>query len=190
MGAAALPMGMMGAGTGMGIAGNILEGQNAMKVANEQASALRTNARYVKENAIQAASIQSERGQNLLSSQKAGYAASGIRANSDVVGVVQQKTIADITKDIGFTLQRGWNEASSLGQQARDAIAAGKFARQQSDFNAVGAGLSGGSKMAYMGYEGGMLNSGGNSGDSGGNSGGGLPEQDAFDWGNNASWND
>jgi len=149
----AAPIALMGAGTGMGVAGNLIQGQNEMKQANAQANADMVNAKYVKANAIEQAKITAERGQNLLASQRAGFAASGIRMDSDVVGVVQGKTFEDLTKDIGFTLQRGRQQWASLSQDARNAIAQGKAARQQADFNAVGAGLSGGSKMAYMGYQ-------------------------------------
>jgi hypothetical protein len=146
-------LGLMGAGTVMSVGGQLSQGSEEQAIANQRAQVDIINARYAKENALESAKITSEQGKKLIETQKAGFAASGVRMNVGAPLVVEAQTTADIYKDIGFTLQRG-EQAYKMGiSEAGMEKAQGRVAKQQSIWGATGSGLSGAGSIAYLGYK-------------------------------------
>lgn len=147
----------MAAGTGMGVMGKIQEGKDAEKIGNYNAKVDAMNADYARENATETAKIQAEKGRRLMASQTANFAASGVKINEGAPLVIAAQTQADLTKDIGFTLNQGEQQYSNYMSQSALDKTTGKMKKKQSYWDAGETGLSGFGNLAYMGYKGGNL---------------------------------
>lgn len=149
------------AGTGMSVIGQINQGKQKQQIANANAKVDMMNAQYARDNAIEQAKIQAERGRRLIASQKAGYASSGIKINTGVPLLVEAQTNADIAKDIGFTLEQGEQAYNLNMSSAAINKQVGENARKNSLWGAAATGLQGLGSIAMMGYQGGMWGNGG-----------------------------
>lgn len=150
----------MAAGTGISMYGQIQQGKQAEQIANANATVEETNAQYAKQNAIEQAKIQAERGRRLVASQQAGYAAGGVKMNVGAPLVVEAQTQADLAKDVGFTLNQG-EQAFNLGMsQAAITRQVGANAKNNSYWNAAATGLKGFGSIAMMGVQGGLFKGG------------------------------
>lgn len=144
-------------GTGISVAGTLRQGRQAQELAEERAAIDIQNAEAVREASVEEAAIRRERGQRILATQRSQAAAGGIRINVGVPLVIATQTRADITKDIGFSLERGRVEAGALRGRAAIEIATGKAIRRKSAFDAISRGLTGFGSIAFMGTEAGLF---------------------------------
>ena len=147
----------LGVGTGLQVAGTIQQGKQAEKIAKARAAADIESAKAVREASVEEARIKSEKRRKILATQKSTAAAGNIRINVGVPLVIEAETNAEITKDIGFGLQRGRTEEDFFRSRAALEIASGKAARKQSKFKALSQGLLGFGSIAFMGADAGLF---------------------------------
>lgn len=139
-----------GVGTAIGVAGKLQEGRQAEKIAERRAEIDIENAEAVRREAVEEAKIKTEKGQRLRATQKSLAAAGGIRINVGVPLVIETQTQADITRDIGFGLERGREESEFYRSRAGLEIAVGKAAKRRSRFQALQLGLQGAIGLSGM----------------------------------------
>jgi len=153
-------IGLMAVGVGMQVMGTLQAGKETQEIANARASVDMLNAKYARANAAEQAKIQGEKGQRFMATQKADFAAAGIKVNEGVPLVVAAQTNEDIHKDIGFTLMQGEQQYNLLRSSAGMERAIGAMEKRQSVWNAISTGIGGFGSMAYMGYQAGMFKPG------------------------------
>ena len=147
----------LGVGTGLQVAGTIRQGKDIEQIAKARAVADIETAEAVREASVEEARIKSEKRQRMIATQKSIAAAGGIRINVGVPLVIEAETNAEITKDIGFGLQRGRTEADFFRSRAGLEIVGGKVARKQARFTALSEGLLGGASIAFKGADAGLF---------------------------------
>lgn len=138
------------AGTGMQAMGSIQEGKQAEQIGKYNASVLNQNAELAKKQSEEDAKIQGERGKRLLASQKAGFAAAGVKSNVGTPLVIEAQTKADIAKDMTWTLEHGTNEYNRLRSAAYMEKQIGKSKKRNSYWDAAATGVSGFGSLAFM----------------------------------------
>jgi hypothetical protein len=138
-------------GGGIGIAGTLKQGKQAEKIAKRRAEIDLAAAEQRDRAAVEEAKIKAERGQRARATARSTAAAANIRINEGVPLVIETQMLADLTKDIGFGLERGRGEAESLRESAALEIAAGKQAKKKSRFDALAQGLSLAGTLVGMG---------------------------------------
>ena len=146
-----------GIGVGAGVLGTLQEGKQAEKIAERRAEIDIADAKAIREASIEEARIKREKGQRLIEKQKGVAAAGGIRLNVGVPLVITEETQADITKDIGFGLERGRVEVASLRERAGLEKALGKQARKRSQFSALTQGLLGAATLGFQARSAGLF---------------------------------
>lgn len=173
MAASTLLLGAMAAGTTMSVAGQLnagkaaeQQGKDEQTIANYNSKISLQNAEAARVRSAEEAKIQGEEGRRFLARQKAGFAAGNVLMNVGSPLVVEAETQANITRDIGFTIEQGRVESAGYRSQSDIEIMTGKLAakkgkaaRVQSLWGAAGTGLSGYGTMAYKGYENGTWGS-------------------------------
>ncbi len=126
----------------MGMMGSKAEGDESMEIAEARAKIDLENARRVRERSVENAKILAEKRDRLVALQTVNVAASNVRTNVGAQLGIRAKTIADITKDIGFILETGREDVRFLKYSAALEIAGGKKKKQKSSFDAITQGLS------------------------------------------------
>jgi hypothetical protein len=159
-----LMMGAMGIGTAMQVSGKLQAGKDAQKLANYRASLDLKAAQDVRRESEVESGILAEKRKKIIASQRAAFAAGNVRLDVGSPLVIESQTRADIAKDMGYILETGRNKSAAYMASAAYEKAAGKAARKQSVWDAIGTGISGFGSMAYMGYQGGMFGSGSKTG--------------------------
>ena len=146
-----------GAGTAVNVAGTLKQGKQEQQIAERRAEIDIENAEAVRESAVERATIERERGQRILATQKSQAAASGIRINVGAPLVIAAETRANIARDIGFGLEAGRVEEGQFRSSAALEIAGGKAAKKASRFSALTQGLTGAANIGFMGSEAGLF---------------------------------
>jgi hypothetical protein len=142
--------GMVG-GTVMDVAGSLQQGRDEERIGEQRAAIDIQNAEAARRASVESAKIQQERGRRFIEKQKAAAAAGGIRVNVGAPLVIEAQTKADITKDIGFTLERGREKESFYRSRAEIERATGRARRRRSRWDAISSGFGG---IADMGLKG------------------------------------
>ncbi len=159
---AGLMAGVMGAGTGLQIGSSLAEGRNAERIGEARANVDRANAEAAMRLAEEEAKIKLEEGRRLLATQKASFAAGNVRVDVGSPLVVAAQTRADILKDVGFILERGEVQRQGYLNQANLERFQGKLIKKRSMWDAISAGLSGGTNIAMLGGQAGLWGQGKN----------------------------
>ena len=157
------PLAMAGSTT-FGVMGTLERGKEQQEIANARAAVDRADAAAVGRRTLEAAKIKRRQGEKLLATQKAKFAASGVRVDTGSPLVVEAQTRADILKDVGFILEQGSTQRERLFGSARLEKKRGRQLRRQSMWDAVTTGLRGVGSIAYLGSEAGWFDGGGGSG--------------------------
>jgi hypothetical protein len=147
----------MTAGTGMNVMGQMSYGSQMEDISNARAAVDIANSKAAKKTAIEEAKITAERGREFLASQKANFAASNVKINIGSPMVLEAENEMNIRKDVGYIIERGWNQASQYRQSAVMEKAYGAAEKRKSRWSALGSGLQGFGSLAYMGVQGGMF---------------------------------
>lgn len=141
---------LMGAGVGIGVAGQIAAG-NANRRINEY------NARQLDAAAVdsiargeEAAGIEEEQARGLLGSQRASFAAQGITLDSETVDAAARDLERNTLRNVRTLRGNAWREAMGYRSQAKGARMAGKYAYQGAMLNATGSLLTGAAQTAAM----------------------------------------
>ncbi len=140
-----------GIGAAVGISQTIQQGKQAEKIAEQRAQIDIEDAEATRRASVEEAKIEAEKGRRLLATQKSQAAAGGIRINVGAPLVIETQTRAEITRDIGFGLERGRTESEFFISRAALEIAGGKLAKRKSKFQALQLGLQGLGTIAFMG---------------------------------------
>ena len=135
--------------TGVRIGGILQRGQTAEDIAAQRAAIDRANAEAVRKASVERAKILTERGRRLKARQKSQFITKGIRTNVGVPLLVETQTRADITADIGFSLDVGRVEAGRFLTSAQIEKDIGKFRKKRSKFEAIGVGAERG--LSFLG---------------------------------------
>lgn len=157
----AVVVGAVAAGTTMAVAGSLQAGKEAERLAKQSAAIDIQKAEAARRRSVEEAKLQKERGRRILATQKMAAAAGGVRLDVGAPLVIEAQTRADIAKDIGFTLERGREEAAFYRSRAAVEKAQGRAAKKQSRWDAISQGLTGFGTIAYMGYDAGWFSGGG-----------------------------
>jgi len=150
----------MAASAGFGIMNKLQEGKDVQEIANARARIDIANAEATTRQTMEAAKIKAEQGRRLLASQKAQFAAAGVRVDVGSPLVVAAQTKADILKDIGFINAQGAARRDAYRNSASLERATGKKARRQSMWDAVTLGLQSGGSIAMLGEDAGWWGQG------------------------------
>ncbi len=146
-----------GAGVGLQVAGTLKAGKQAEELGKRKAEIDIADAEAVRRASIEEAKIEKEKGQRLIEGQKSVAAAGGIRLNVGVPLVITDETQADITRDIGFGLERGRAEERSLRERAAFEKALGKKAKKRSRISALTQGLLGAATLGLQAQSAGLF---------------------------------
>ncbi len=137
------------AGPLMGQRATQREGDEALEIARIRADIDLENAEAARRLSVERAKLVREKGQRLLAKQVVSAAAGGIKVNVGVPLVIAAETKKNITKDIGFILERGREESKFFKTRAALSIYEGKVRKRQSSFDALSQGLG----IAGMGLD-------------------------------------
>lgn len=140
-------LGMVIAGVQAG--GMLRRGREAEAIAAQRAAIDRANALAVRKASVERAKILRERGERLKARQTAQFISGQIRTNVGVPLLVEAQTRADITADIGFSLDVGRAESGRLLSSAAFEERIGKFKKRRSRFDAIG--VIAGRSLAFLG---------------------------------------
>lgn len=152
-----LAIGAVAAGTATSVAGTLRQGRQAEKIGKARAAIDIQNAEKVERARIEKARILKERGRELIEEQKSAVAAGNIRINVGAPLVIEAETRRDISKDIGFVLEEGREEAGFFRSRAGLELATGKALKKKSKFAAISQGLLGFGSIAFLGVESGLF---------------------------------
>ncbi len=144
-------------GTGIQVAGQLKQGKQAEKLAEQKAAIELQNADAVRKAAVEETRIEQENLQRLLATQKSQAAAGGIRINVGSPLLIETETKNIAAKNMGFILERGLVEEMQFRDLAAISIAQGKQARKKSVFDALGTAITGFGSIAFLGIEGGIF---------------------------------
>ena len=125
------------------------EGEDAMEIARIRADIDIENAEAARRLAVETAKLTRTKGQRLLATQVVEAAAGNIKVNVGVPLVIKAETKKNITKDIGFILERGREESKFFRTRAALEIYEGKLRKRKSSFDALSQGLG----IAGMGLD-------------------------------------
>lgn len=151
----------MAGSTAFGVYSKLEQGKDLQEIANARAAVDRADAAAVARQTLEKAKIKRRRGEELIASQKARFAASGVRVDTGSPLVVEAQTRADILKDVGFILEQGSTERERYFRSATLEEKRGKKLRRRSMWDAVTTGLRGVGSIAYLGSEAGWFDGGG-----------------------------
>ena len=146
---AAIPL--MAAGAGMSFFSSLQEGKAMQDIYNARSQIDLQNAQFARRRAEVKAGLVAEQGEELLASQKADYAAAGVKVNTGAPVVVAAKTRADIMKDIGYIYEFGEQEARGYESSAEIERKMGKHVKEQSRWDAFSSLFSGAGNLALLG---------------------------------------
>ncbi len=113
-------------------------GSQAEDLAAERAAIDRANAAAVREQSIERATILAERGERLKQRQTSQFISAGIRTNVGVPLLLAAETQADITKDIGFSLDVGRVQEGRFLASADIEERIGRAGRKKARFETIG----------------------------------------------------
>lgn len=131
------------------------------------------NAKLARQNAAERAKVQAEKGRRLMASQKAGFAAGGVRVDVGAPLVIESDTKELVSKDIATTMRAGSQQARMfLNQAANQRYQAemfelsaniaedyGSTMGNSSIWDAVGSGVQGLGSLATIGSQMGWFSS-------------------------------
>ena len=144
------PLVIAGIGMAIQVAGTMQQGKEAEKITKRRAVIDERNAVAVRDATVDEAKIRQERGRRILATQKSQAAAGGIRIDVGSPLLIEAETRANISQDIGFTLERGRAESRALRTGASIERQLGKNIKKQAGFAAIGQGARGFGTIASM----------------------------------------
>lgn len=130
--------GLLIAGAAISAGSAIAQGIGAKKAADEQAAIQEQEATFATAQSRDVAGQVREEGESFLSSQTAGFGASGVRLDEGSPLAVMQESAANLEQDVQRTLKSGEFQSTRLRNLAASTRTQGKFAL-------AGGILSGGS---------------------------------------------
>jgi hypothetical protein len=134
----------------VGVAGAVQQGRAAEANAQFQADQFNANAKATRAEASVAEDDQREKARQVIGTQMAAQAGSGVQLNGSAADLLKQ-SLFNAESDAQRIRYEGENRARGFSNQATGALFEGSLKKKESKLNAVGA-LVGGAGKAYGAY--------------------------------------